>query len=83
MPVQMFSGEWLAKENKDVFTYHWQYHAPDIAFGDGSIYVTYHNLEKSMILTTEGNIIMTSPFQTSSTQKHYSYILLFPRMKYE
>ena len=31
-------------KNKDVVTYHWEYHAPDIAFGDGSINVTYDNL---------------------------------------
>ena len=44
MPVQKFSGGRFSNKNKDVVTYHWEYHAPDIAFGDGSINVTYDNL---------------------------------------
>ena len=35
-----------------------------------------------MIITTKRNIIIVSPFQISSRQKHYSYNLLFPRMNY-
>ena len=39
-------------------------------------------LATSMIVTFKRNTIVVSPFQISSRQKHYSYILLFPRMNY-